>query len=170
MHDSPVEIVPYDPLWVTKFAEERDLIAEALADWLVGEPEHIGSTAVPGLAAKPVIDIMAPVRTLENAIPAIKVAETVGYLYFPYEPHAMHWFCKPLPAARTHHLHLVPSGSDVWRERLSFRDALRADSELRNRYEHLKRHLSSVHREDREAYTEAKAPFIHQVLQRVAGS
>ena len=170
MHDSPVAIVSHDPLWATRFAEERDLIAGALADWLVGEIEHIGSTAVPGLAAKPVIDIMAPVRTLESSVPAIKVAEAVGYLYFPYKPQAMHWFCKPSPAARTHHLHLVPSGSDVWRERLIFRNALRADPELRNQYEDLKRRLSRVHRNDREAYTEAKAPFIYQVVQRVAGS
>jgi len=166
--DAAVEIVPYDPRWPVKFAQERSTLSAALAPWIVGELEHIGSTAVPGLAAKPIIDIMAPVETLARAAPAIAAAERLGYLYYPYEPEAMHWFCKPSPAFRTHHLHLVPLGSRIWYERLNFRNALREDSKLRHRYEVLKVELARAHRHDREAYTDAKRPFIHEALRRVA--
>ena len=73
-----MEIVPYDPQWPVKFAEERNMLSAALAPWIVGEPEHICSIAVPGLAAKPIIDIMAPVETLARAAPAIPAAEPLG--------------------------------------------------------------------------------------------
>jgi GrpB-like predicted nucleotidyltransferase (UPF0157 family) len=78
----------------------------------------------------------------------------------------MHWFCKPSPANRTHHLHLIPTGSPRYRGELAFRDALRADPQLAAGYAGLKRHLAARHREDREAYTEGKAPFVAGVLAR----
>ena len=98
-----------DPTWPTRFQEEADVLRRALATWLVGPIEHIGSTAIAGLAAKPVIDIMAAVQTLEASRPAIAAAADVGYCYAPYRPEFEHWFCKPSPAFRTHHLHLVPA-------------------------------------------------------------
>ena len=76
----------------------------------------------------------------------------------------MHWFCKPHPSRRTHHLHLVPEASPRFRETTAFRDRLRADPELRDRYAGLKRELASRHRQDREAYTEAKGEFIRAAL------
>jgi GrpB-like predicted nucleotidyltransferase (UPF0157 family) len=75
----------------------------------------------------------------------------------------MHWFCKPSPAQRTHHLHAVVHGGPVWRERLAFRDALRSDPALAAAYAELKRRLAVEHRMDREAYTQGKAPFIRAV-------
>lgn len=165
MREAPVEVVAYDPAWPAAFERERRLVADALADWLAGPPAHIGSTAVPGLAAKPIIDIMAPVRSLADARPAIAAARRMGYVYFPYKPDLMHWFCKPSPELRTHHLHLVPLASPLWQERLAFRDALRADARLRAEYEALKLRLARRHRHDREAYTEAKSPFVARVLQ-----
>ena len=81
--EAPVEIVPYDPSWPTGFREEANALREALATWLVGPIEHIGSTAIPGLAAKPVIDIMAGVQTLEASRPAIAAATALGYCYLP---------------------------------------------------------------------------------------
>jgi len=164
MSESPVEIVDYDPAWPNLFLLERNTITAALGRWMTGLPEHIGSTAVPGLAAKPIIDIMAPVISLEAAAPAIKAAESIGYVHFPYKPEVMHWFCKPSPQIRTHHLHLVPKDSPLWMERLAFRDALRASSELGSQYEELKRTLAAQYRNDREAYTNAKAPFVQRVL------
>lgn len=165
MTDAPVALVAYDPGWPAEFERESRLIAEALAPWLAGAVEHIGSTAVPGLPAKPVIDIMAPVQSLLAARPAIVGAQRIGYVHFPYKAELMHWFCKPSPEFRTHHLHLVPAGSALWRERLAFRDALRADPQLRIEYQTLKLRLASQHRQDREAYTEAKSPFVAKVLQ-----
>lgn len=166
--DAPIEIVEYDPRWVEAFQLERQVLSDALAPWLVGIPEHIGSTAVPGLAAKPIIDIMAPVRSLEGSRAAVAAAAGAGYVYFPYRAEVMHWFCKPSPSVRTHHLHLVPMGSDLWNERLAFRDALRIDEDLRTEYRSLKLALAARYRHDRDGYTDAKAPFIHRVLERAA--
>ncbi|MGE0796882.1 MAG: GrpB family protein [Lautropia sp.] len=169
MTEAPIEIVEYDSRWPALFARERELMAEALAQWLTGPPEHIGSTAVPGLAAKPIIDIMAPVGSLADSEAAIVAAECIGYVYFPYKAELMHWFCKPSPACRTHHLHLVPAGGRLWRERLAFRDALRRDAALRAEYQALKLRLAAEYRHDRETYTDAKSPFISRVVQAVLG-
>ena len=166
MTDAPIELAPSDPRWPALFAAEREAIATALAPWLVGVPEHIGSTAVPGLAAKPVIDIMAPVASLDAARPAIAAAAALQYQHAPYQAELMHWFCKPSPQHRTHHLHLVPLGSPLWQARLAFRDALRADPAWRDAYAALKQDLARKHRHDRDAYTAAKGPFIAQVLGR----
>lgn len=164
-----IEIVPWDPDWPRRFAAERDLVGAALARWLVGDVEHIGSTAVTGLAAKPVIDLMAPVASLAASADAIAALAAIGYLHYPYKAEVMHWFCKPSPTVRTHHLHLVPYGSRLWHERLAFRDALRGDSRLRSEYAALKQHLAARVGHDREAYTEGKAGFIARVLAQYLG-
>ena len=131
---------------------------------LAGPIEHVGSTAVPGLAAKPVIDIMAGVQSLEECRPAIATLEAIGYCYFPHRPEQQHWFCKPSAAFRTHHLHLVPFGSRSWTERLAFRDYLRRDHLTARQYAELKKQLATQYEFDREAYTEAKGPFIQSIL------
>jgi GrpB-like predicted nucleotidyltransferase (UPF0157 family) len=161
--DAPVEIVPYDPAWPMRFEKERALLQHELAPWLVGPIEHVGSTAVPGLDAKPVIDIMAGVESLDASRGAIPAAEGCSYLYFPYREDVMHWFCKPSPAFRTHHLHLVPFDSDLWKERLAFRDYLRRQPDVARAYAALKHELAQRHRFDREAYTEAKGPFVTRI-------
>jgi GrpB-like predicted nucleotidyltransferase (UPF0157 family) len=161
--EASVEVVPYDPSWPMLFDAEEKVLRRVLAIWLVGPIEHIGSTAVPGLAAKPVIDIMAGVRTLEDSRPAIAAASELGYCYSPYRTDTEHWFCKPSPAYRTHHLHLIPRGSEEWIRTLAFRDYLRTHSGVAAEYEALKRRLADQYRFDREAYTEAKHPFITRV-------
>jgi len=170
MKDAPVEIMPYSSEWPTLFATESALLLVQLSPWLAGEIQHIGSTAVPGLSAKPVIDIMAPVHSISQAAPAVEALRCLNYCYFPYKPAEMLWFCKPSPAHRTHHLHLVPTSSTLWAQRLAFRDALRREPALRAEYEQLKVSLSVKHVHDREAYTDAKTPFIQSVLQKVAAS
>ena len=161
--EAPVEIVPFDPAWARQFQEEAEVLRRALAAWLVGTIEHIGSTAVPGLAAKPVIDIMAGVQSLDESRPAIEAATELGYCYAPYQVEVEHWFCKPSPSFRTHHLHLIPLGTPEWRRPIAFRDYLRAHEDVAADYEALKRHLALVHRLDREAYTAAKRPFINRI-------
>ena len=162
--DAPIMILPHSASWAALFATEAKVLGAALDSWLVAEVEHVGSTAVTGLSAKPVIDIMAPVRDLESSRQAIAAAGSVGYCYYPYKPDEMHWFCKPSPAARTHHLHLIPWRSPLWNERLAFRDALRENSALAKQYETLKLELAARYPNDREAYTQAKGPFIASVL------
>ena len=161
--DAIVEIVPYDPDWRQRFEDERALLASVLDPGLAGPTEHVGSTAVPGLDSKPVIDIMAGVESLDASRAAIAAAEGCGYLYAPYREDVMHWFCKPSPVLRTHHLHLVPYDSDLWRERIAFRDYLRAHAEVAREYATLKHELASRFRFDREAYTESKAPFVTRI-------
>ena len=168
--EAPVEIAAYDPSWPARFEEEKQLLRRALEQWLAGPIEHVGSTAVPGLAAKPVIDIMAGVQSLDASRPAIAAAAEQGYCYFPYRPESEHWFCKPSPAFRTHHLHLVPVRSAQWIRTLAFREHLRANPAVAAEYEALKRELAKQHHFDREAYTEAKHPFITRVTDLALGT
>jgi GrpB-like predicted nucleotidyltransferase (UPF0157 family) len=139
-------VVPYDPEWPRRFEAERAVLEEALRPWLEGGIHHVGSTAVPGLAAKPVIDMIAGVRDLEAARAAFRPLAKLGYGYREHRPEA-HAFSKPDGAEwwqATHGLHLTEPGSDLWRERLAFRDALRADPELAAGYEEWKlRHASA---------------------------
>lgn len=162
--EAEVHVVAYDPAWRTLFEAEKARLEEVLGPWLAGSIEHVGSTAVASLPAKPVIDIMAGVRSLDDSRPAIAAAATLGYEHWPYRPDVMHWFCKPNASFRTHHLHLVPLGSDVWKERIAFRDLLRGDPALAARYAALKLDLARRFRRDREAYTDAKGPFIEEAL------
>ena len=161
--EAPIELVSYDAAWPARFEEESAELRRALAPWLAGPIEHIGSTAIRGLAAKPVIDIMAGVDSLEASRPAIAAATRLGYCYFPYQAELKHWFCKPSPACRTHHLHLVPVGSPQWARPIAFRDYLRTHPDVAAEYEALKWRLAAEFRFDREAYTQAKTPFIDAV-------
>lgn len=168
LSDEPVSIVPYDPSWPEQFERERASLEEAIGPWIEGGIHHVGSTAVPGLAAKPVVDIMVGVRSLEEARACFEPLARLDYCYFPYRAW-MHWFCKPSAERRTHHLHLVEPGNPNWAARLAFRDHLRAHPETAAEYEALKRRLAAEHRDDREAYTEAKTAFVEAVVERALG-
>ena len=162
--DAPVELVPYDWSWPARFEQEANELRRRLAAWLVGPIEHIGSTAIQGLVAKPVIDIMAGVESLEASRPAIATVSLLGYCYAPYKAESEHWFCKPSLAFRTHHLHLIPVDSVPWREAIAFRDYLRTNPQAAAEYVDLKQRLAQEHRFDREAYTEGKGPFIARIV------
>jgi GrpB-like predicted nucleotidyltransferase (UPF0157 family) len=154
-----IEVVPYDPEWPRVFEAERVLLERVLAPWLDGGIHHIGSTAVPGLAAKPVIDMLAGVRDLEEARAAFDLLAERGYVYTPHRPRT-HRFAK----AQTRGLHLTEVGTDLWCERLAFRDALRANPALAAEYGALKLRLAREHPSDLRAYTVAKRPFVARVL------
>ena len=98
--DAQVHLEDYDPIWPARFALERQRLADVLEPWMAGPIEHVGSTAIPGLRAKPIIDIMVAVRTLEESRPAIDVLRGLRYGYFPCRADVMHWFCKPSPEFR----------------------------------------------------------------------
>src|SRR5665213_2346856 len=160
--DDDIVIKPYDPLWPAQFAIERRLIESCLAAPAVAI-EHIGSTAVPGLAAKPVIDIFVLVQQLEEGLAAVPALEAFGYSYWRDNPDKAKLFLvKGLPPAaphRTHHLHIHADVAERARH-LSFRDALRQDPVLRDAYAQLKRDLARQFQHDRERYTEGKTAFI----------
>jgi GrpB-like predicted nucleotidyltransferase (UPF0157 family) len=168
--EAPVELVAYDSAWPTLFQHESRELRRVLDAWLTGPIEHIGSTAVAGICAKPVIDIMAGVRDLDTSRPAIEAAATMGYCYGPYQPDLRHWFCKPSLSFRTHHLHLVPLSSPQWVRPIAFREYLRTHPDVAAEYDSLKRSLASQFRLDREAYTRAKSPFIDVVTEKALAS
>jgi GrpB-like predicted nucleotidyltransferase (UPF0157 family) len=160
----PVRVVPYEGSWPVRFEAEKALLQTAIGRWVTGGIHHVGSTAVPGLAAKPVIDILVGVEDLTSSRTCFAELAGLSYQYAPYRTGEMHWFCKPSPTHRTHHLHLVPTGSQRYRDELAFRDILRASPDLAGRYQRLKQRLAAEHRDDREAYTEAKRAFISEAL------
>lgn len=162
----PIRIVAYDPTWPVRFEEEREALATTIDAWVTGGIHHIGSTAVPGLGAKPIVDILVGVRNLEESRQCFEPLARLDYLYAPYLADKMHWFCKPHPSRRTHHLHLVPTGSQRYRDELAFRDRLRAVPEIADEYAALKRRLAGQFGNDREAYTDAKAEFVRAALLR----
>ncbi len=162
--DQPIRLVPYDPSWPNRFAEEQVALNAAIGSWATGGIHHIGSTAVPGLDAKPIIDILVGVDSLEASRACLDPLANLAYLYAPYLADEMHWFCKPHPARRTHHLHLVPTDSRRFRDELAFRDRLRESPQDAEEYAALKHDLADRFADDREAYTDAKAAFIRRVL------
>ena len=132
--------VPYDPRWPAIFDVERIRLEAALRDWLTGGIHHVGSTAVPGIPAKPVIDMVAGVGDLSDADSAGPALVRLGYTRAVHRVDAA-LFNKSTGGVHTYHLHLTVPGSELWRERLAFRDALRADRALVAEYAELKHRL-----------------------------
>lgn len=168
MTDLPVNVVEYNPDWQRRFAQQRDNLAIILGPWLAEPVEHVGSTAVPGLSSKPIIDILAPVTSLAEAQGAVPILSEDGWLHWPADPNKSWrvWFLRPRPGAQTHHLYLVQHDDPHVRELCAFRDVLRTDERLRNEYQLLKYDLAEVFHDDREAYTVAKAAFIENTLKQ----
>jgi GrpB-like predicted nucleotidyltransferase (UPF0157 family) len=165
--DAEVEIVAYDPAWPFAFERERVRLAPLLDGVKI---HHFGSTAVPGLAAKPVIDMIALVPDLDA--PIAELVRSAGYQFPPaFNATLEHrrFLCYPSASHRTHHLHLVDERRELDR-RLRFRDRLCADPTLASQYVALKRALAERYRDDREAYTAAKGEFVRACEEPRAGS
>ena len=156
-------VVDYDPEWPRLFAELRERLLAAL-EGVCTTVEHVGSTAVPGLAAKPVVDMDAVVSKPEDVPVAVARLEQLGYEHVgdgdvPGRA-AFHW----PPAEHRHHLYVVVEGTDAHRRHLLFRDYLRTHPDEAQRYGELKRALSRRYRDDRPAYTDGKDEFVARVL------
>lgn len=165
-HLEPVHVVPYDSAWPARYEQERALLEEAIAAWAPGGIHHIGSTAIPGLEAKPIIDILLGVESVEPAPELFTRLAGLGYLHAPWRVQGMHWFCKPDPRRRTHHLHLVPVGSERFRDSLLFRDYLREHRDTAVEYSALKLRLAIEFEHDRDGYTNSKSSFISATIRR----
>jgi GrpB-like predicted nucleotidyltransferase (UPF0157 family) len=152
----PIEIVEHDPHWVAAYRAERERLGRLLPGVVL---HHIGSTSVPGLAAKPIVDIAALVPDLDEAVRTVSYA---GYV-LPAEFNAglkhRRYLCYPTASYRTHHLHLVDRAEDL-EACLRFRDALAQNPRLAEEYVALKRALAARFRADRHGYTAAKSEFI----------
>lgn len=163
-----IEIVDYDSGWPAMFAAEAARLRPVFPPGLLTGIEHFGSTAIPGMAAKPIIDILVGVRSLDEARRSMmQPLHALGYVFWAENPRADRLFfvrgMPPFGARRTHHVHIAEPGSELWRN-LPFRDYLKIHAPDARRYEQLKRHLAALNRHDREAYTEAKLAFIHEIL------
>jgi GrpB-like predicted nucleotidyltransferase (UPF0157 family) len=166
----PIELHSYDPAWPASFEAERTLIAPlfAKAPILI---EHMGSTSVPGLAAKPIIDLIVLVDDLNSARTAVPALEAAGYSFWADNPDKTKlYLVKGLPPAprRTHHLHIYDDEAEV-RHHLIFRDRLRESPDALEAYLALKRDLATRFRDDREAYSEGKNQFIDDLLSSLNG-
>jgi GrpB-like predicted nucleotidyltransferase (UPF0157 family) len=164
-----IALAAYDPAWAGTFQAERDRLHSLFPQILA--IEHIGSTAVIGLAAKPVIDLMAGVADMAVAEALAGPLCQVGYTTsaeFNASLQDRKWFMRWADGHRTHHLHVMVQEGKRWKEHLIFRDALRTDAGLAARYGALKHRLAATHGRDREAYTAAKATFVNELLRNKA--
>lgn len=171
----PVVLSDYDPRWPVLFAAEAVRLRHLLAGIPIGRIEHIGSTAVPGLRAKPIVDLMVEVPDYECVRQRIApILRKSGYEFFwrPVSPGDAEidyaWFIRrTADGRRTHHVHMAPAGSRYW-DRLAFRDRLRADPALAADYAAIKSAACATSGGDRKAYARAKSAFIRRVLERDA--
>ena len=170
-----VDIVPYDPNWVQSFLQEKGHLFSCLPNEMIRRIEHFGSTAVPGLAAKPIVDMLVEVTDLEETrVRIAPVLELQGYDYFWRPTHGddgppfYAWFIKrePKTGVRTHHIHMVEGGFTGHWDRLLFRDYLIEHSDVAKEYGDLKSRLAKGFSKDRVGYTQAKSEFIVEVTER----
>lgn len=167
-----IAIVPYDPDWAESFRQEKEHLLKCLPSDLIARIEHFGSTAVPGLSAKPIVDMLVEVTDLEvtkDRIAPILEAQHYDYFWRPTHgddgPPFYAWFIKrhAKSGERTHHIHMVEDDfSDHW-DRLLFRDYLIANPEAARQYGLLKAQLASASPQDRISYTRGKTEFIVRV-------
>ncbi|MFC2055420.1 GrpB family protein [Chloroflexota bacterium] len=167
-----VAVVQYDPRWLELFEQERRHLLSCLPTDLVKSIEHFGSTAVPGLPAKSIVDILVEVTSLDDTKQRIApILEEQGYDYFWRPsfgddiPPFYAWFIKrDKNGNRTHHIHMVESHFEHW-DRLLFRDYLIDNPDVAHEYSNLKMKLSNAHQNNRVAYTQAKSDFIRRVTE-----
>jgi GrpB-like predicted nucleotidyltransferase (UPF0157 family) len=163
-----VIVVPYDPRWPAAFEAEAGRLRQALGP-LALRIDHHGSTAVPGLAAKPIIDIQVSVASLQPLASYRERLEAAGYVHVPSEDDAVcPFFHRPPRWPHTHHVHVVELGGAEEQRTLAFRDYLRSHPRAARRYEELKLDLANrfagVDPESREAYARAKSQFVEETL------
>jgi len=171
----PIAIVPYDPRWPRIFEEEKAHLLSCLPGELIRRIEHYGSTAVPGLSAKPIIDMLVEVSDLgEVRRVVVPILEAQGYDYFWRPTHGddgppfYAWFIKrdPTTGTRTHHIHMATADMTQLWDGIAFRDYLRAHPDTAREYAALKRRYADEYPNDREGYTQAKTGFVTAVTAR----
>ncbi len=169
--DEHVVLAPHDPRWAAAFAAERDRLLAGVAGRIL-EIRHFGSTAVQGLSAKPVIDLIAGVASIAQADELIPALCELGY-HHPAQRSAgladRRWLFRHRDGHRTHQLHLVEHDGPAWRDRVRFCELLKADPGLRGRYDRLKRELAARFAEDRDAYNAHKQAFVLSAVNQASG-
>jgi len=161
----PVVVIAYDPAWAAAFASLRDRLAAALGDLAAGI-EHVGSTAVPGLDAKPIVDVDVVIRRREDLGDVVRRLAELGYEHLGDLGIVGREAFRSAPGSPRHHLYVCAAGAAPLQAHLTLRDVLRGDPKLAAEYAALKRELAERFRDDRDAYTEGKSAFITAVLLR----
>ncbi|MFC7371632.1 GrpB family protein [Fictibacillus iocasae] len=162
-----IELKKPDPMWIEKGVQERDELYHILTSFGVKQVEHVGSTAIPNLPAKPIIDVMATLPSFELINNIAEKLSLYDWHYIPPELDKQYYrrfFVKVKHNKRAAHLHLMLEGEKRWGDQLTFRDTLRANAHLAAEYAAIKCQLAQKFRNDREQYTQAKTAFIHKVL------
>ncbi len=159
-----VQVTDYSPTWHEMFEREKQLLASVIKE--SGSIEHIGSTAVVGLVAKPVIDILIGLDDFSTAGEIVPRIKALGYKYVPEYEDVMperRYFKRVSTGISTHHIHMVEIGGEFWERHLLFRDFLRANPDAAEEYAVLKKNLAAVEWKDKNDYTEAKTAFIKNI-------
>jgi GrpB-like predicted nucleotidyltransferase (UPF0157 family) len=164
--DTPVIIEDYNSDWSSEFEREKEKLLKILGG-KVFSIEHIGSTSVNGLGAKPIIDIMVGVNNLEEVDEFIEPLKRIGYEFVSHKDFPeRRFFRRGQWRAGTHHLHIYQFESEDWDNNILFRDFLRTHPDVLNQYHQLKKELADKYLYDRVAYTKAKAPFIQNLIKK----
>ena len=163
-----LRVSPYREEWKNLFEIEKKNIEKAIGDY-IEDIQHVGSTSIPGMPAKPILDIAIAVKDFEEARVCIKPLCDRGYTFkgengIPRR----HYFLKGEPC--THHIHMLEKDSEEWEKLILFRDYLRSNQKTAEEYKKLKRNLSERHREDRKVYQAAKTDFVAAVIRKSPGS
>jgi GrpB-like predicted nucleotidyltransferase (UPF0157 family) len=162
-----IVVADHDPAWPAMFEQERARLAAALGPLAI-VIEHVGSTAVPGLAAKPIIDLLVGVRSLDDAAPrCVEQLAAIGYTFMPEYRSLLPdqlFFRKGVPGPWTHHVHVMRPSGPGWERRLVFRDYLRANPDAAKAYSDLKRELAARFKDDIAAYRGGKDAFVAEIM------
>lgn len=167
-----VDLVDYDAAWPAMFQAEAARIRAAIGAWGPFDLEHVGSTAIPGLEAKPIIDIMLISADRERWPSLVEPIQRLGYVFWADNPRRDRMFfvkgMPPFGERRTHHVHVRTPGDAG--AALLFRDHLRAHPDDLGRYASLKRELAATHATDRDAYTDGKARFVEEIVRKATAT
>ncbi len=164
-----IDLIPYNSAWPEMAAKAMQEILDVIPKNKIIDIQHVGSTAIQGLSAKPIIDIQIAVHSLaEMKVIAVPELQKLGYEYWYENPDPSRMFfvkgMPPFGEKRTHHVHIVEHDSDHWRNKILFRNYLRENPSIAKEYEQLKKQLANEHAYDREKYTDEKSEFINRVL------
>jgi GrpB-like predicted nucleotidyltransferase (UPF0157 family) len=166
-----VTVVEYRPEWQKMFEDEKRILQKALGE-IPAQVEHIGSTAVAGLAAKPIIDVMVGLEDFTIADDVVPKVEALGYEYIQKYEAVMpfrRYFIKERAGIRTHQIHMVGIGGEFWERHISFRDYLRRNPVVAEQYASLKKELAAREWEDVNEYADAKTEFIKEIENKAKG-
>ena len=169
MKEPKIVIVDYDPSWQETYQKEKQLILEVIGDYVL-VIEHVGSTSIPYMAAKPVIDILVGVKTLRDAVHCIPKLEELGYEYLPgiesHVPNRRFFRKPPGEGKRTFQLHMKKYQGENWETQILFREYLRKHTETAREYEQMKKYMVKRFPNNEVAYGIGKEGFIFVILQR----